>query len=451
MRIICIDMETYYAQDYTLSSLTTEAYVRDPRFETIGVGVIDDATDEKFWFNDADFREWAAKQDWKKAAILCHHAHFDGAILSWRYGINPGLWLDTLSMSRAVVGGFSVGGSLAKLATHFGIGQKGTEVIAAKDKRYADFTYEEWERYGEYCLNDCELTLGLFRLFMNGFCAPMERQITSFPKFELKLIDRTIRMFTEPTLQLDSIVLAAELAELTYKREQALELGGVPREELMSNPKFAEALRSLGVEPPMKTSPTTGKPTYAFAKTDKAMTELAEHEDERVQLLVAARLKNKSTIAETRVARLLGIAKRGTLPVYLNYCGADQSHRFSGGDKLNCLVGDTEITVLRAGEVLCIMLSALADTDLVWDGEAFVSHGGLVFQGIKEVITYDNITGTPDHKVFTTRGEEPVELGVAAREGLVLRTGRLPPRMGSPTQDVPSGERQMHPGNQLRV
>jgi hypothetical protein len=37
--IITIDFETYYDRDYSLSKLTTEAYIRDPRFEIIGVGI----------------------------------------------------------------------------------------------------------------------------------------------------------------------------------------------------------------------------------------------------------------------------------------------------------------------------------------------------------------------------------------------------------------------------
>lgn len=335
MRIVCIDFETYYDREFSLSKMTTEAYVRDPRFEVIGVGVVDESTDARMWLEETTFREWCEDQDWTNTAVLCHHAHFDGAILTWHYGVKPKLWLDTLSMARAVVGGFSKSMSLAKLAEQFNIGAKGTEVVTALGKRREDFSRAEWNQYGVYCLNDCDLTLGLLRLFMGGFYAPMERQITQFPKFELKLIDATIRMFAEPSLVLDPTTLKADLADMKYKRLAALELGGVPRDELMSNPKFAEALRNLGVTPPMKTSLTTGKPTYAFAKTDKAMQELAEHEDDRVQALVAARLKNKSTIGETRIERLLGIAERGLLPVYLNYCGADQSHRFSGGDKLN--------------------------------------------------------------------------------------------------------------------
>jgi len=37
MNLLAIDFETYYAKDYSLSKLTTEEYIRDPRFEVIGV------------------------------------------------------------------------------------------------------------------------------------------------------------------------------------------------------------------------------------------------------------------------------------------------------------------------------------------------------------------------------------------------------------------------------
>ena len=75
--------------------------------------------------------------------------------------------------------------------------------------------------------------------------------------------------------------------------------------------------------PPMKTSPTTGKETFAFAKSDEAFKALLEHEDVRVQALVNARLGNKSTLEETRTQRFIDIAKRGLLPVPVKIlCGA---------------------------------------------------------------------------------------------------------------------------------
>ena len=40
MNIVTLDFETYWDADYILSKMTTEAYVRDPRFEVHGVGIL---------------------------------------------------------------------------------------------------------------------------------------------------------------------------------------------------------------------------------------------------------------------------------------------------------------------------------------------------------------------------------------------------------------------------
>ena len=39
MNLITLDFETYYDKAFSLSKMTTEAYIRDPRFEVIGVAV----------------------------------------------------------------------------------------------------------------------------------------------------------------------------------------------------------------------------------------------------------------------------------------------------------------------------------------------------------------------------------------------------------------------------
>jgi DNA polymerase len=104
----------------------------------------------------------------------------------------------------------------------------------------------------------------------------------------------------------------------------------------MSNDKFAARLLELGVTPPMKQSKANpDKETYAFAKSDKAFTDLLESDDADVQALVAARLGVKTTIAETRALKFLETAKRGPLPVYLNFWGAKTTGRYSGGNSIN--------------------------------------------------------------------------------------------------------------------
>ena len=94
-------------------------------------------------------------------------------------------------------------------------------------------------------------------------------------------------------------------------------------------------LASLGAEIPIKISDTTGKETYAFAKTDEGFIGLLNHPDDRVQILAAARVGNKSTIEETRTENFINIANRGLLPVPLKYAGATVTHRWSGADGIN--------------------------------------------------------------------------------------------------------------------
>lgn len=331
-RLVCIDFETFYDQDYSLSKLSTSDYVRDPRFETIGVGV--KGSGPAVWMSDAFFRKLAASVDWSRTAVLAHHAQFDGLILSEHYGIRPAFWVDTLSMARAIHG-TEVGGSLAKLAVHYGAGEKGHEIVNAKGKHLADFTPEEWHRYGAYCKNDVELTHAIYlKMLSGGFPG-------GFPELELWLIDTTIRMFTEPDFRVDAEMLIEYLAEEQDRKKALLERVAKDRSVLLSNDKFAALLMEMGITPPQKVSAAkskkAGKPvlTWALSKTDPGMKALLEHERDEVRRLAEARVGVKSTINETRTERFLKLGAGGkAAPVYLLFHGA-HTGRWSGGDKTN--------------------------------------------------------------------------------------------------------------------
>jgi DNA polymerase I-like protein with 3'-5' exonuclease and polymerase domains len=323
MNLITIDFETYYDKDFSLSKITTEEYVRSELFETIGVAVkVNDGETEWFSGTEKETYKFLSKFDWKNSIALAHNAVFDMAILNWRYGISPKKIADTLSMARAIHG-TEVGGSLGALVQHYQLGEKGTEVINALGKRRIDFSDDDLSRYAGYCINDVDLTYGLF-----GCLVP------DFPVVELNLIDLTVRMFTEPVLELDTDALDIHLAGVREAKTRLMDKIEESKDMLMSNPQFAELLRSQGVEPPMKVSPTTGKETYAFSKTDEEFKALLEHDNEVVQALVAARLGVKSTIEETRTQRFTEIAGRGTLPIPLRYYAA-HTGRWGGDDKVN--------------------------------------------------------------------------------------------------------------------
>lgn len=352
MKLGCVDVETFYDNQYSLSKLTTEEYIRDPRFQVIGVSVFIEGWDAPRWFSGTheEIRNWLLAQvDWNDVGMVAHNAMFDMAILNWVFGIRPKVIFDTLSMSRPIHG-LQVGGSLKTLAAHYGIGEKGEEVHNFIGYRREDFQPGELAAYGRYCCNDVALAYSLFKIM-----AP------NFNKEELKVIDLTIRMFSEPVLTLNKDKLEKHLEGVKQRKKALLKdvlavslgadatvesgtayaalLGEEEAEQqakkiLMSNDKLAELLKTRGVEPPTKISPTTGKTTFAFAKTDEAFKALAEHEDEFVQSIVAARLGVKSTLEETRTQRFIGIAERGTLPVPIKYYGA-HTGRFSAQDLLN--------------------------------------------------------------------------------------------------------------------
>ena len=323
MDFITLDFETYYDKEFSLKKITTEEYVRDPRFEVIGVGI-------KF---NQEATEWASGTSeqllkylrqfpWQNAMLVCHNTMFDGAILAWHFGIHPRVYADTMCIARAVHG-VETSASLQAVSEKYGVGKKGTEVVRALGKHREDFTSEELSRYGDYCVNDVDLTFKLFT-----------KMAKDFPRSEMKLIDLTLRMFIQPALDLDLGLLEQHLIETRDRKDALLEAAGVTKEELMSNPKFAEVLRSLGVTPPTKISLTTGKEALAFAKTDEGFLALAEHDNEQVQALVAARLGTKSTLEETRTQRFIDISKRGLLPVPVRYYAA-HTGRWGGDDKIN--------------------------------------------------------------------------------------------------------------------
>jgi DNA polymerase I-like protein with 3'-5' exonuclease and polymerase domains len=392
-KLITLDFETYYDKEYGLKKLTTEEYIRDDRFETIGVAVKSDGVTKWCTGTHEEIKAFLDMFEMDKHFVLGHNMRFDAAILSWHYDIHPLGLFDTMSMAQ-ILHGLTESVSLANLSKFYELGEKGTEVLDALGKHRDDFTASEMGAYARYCINDVELTYDLFSEMKDKFTAP-----------EMKLIDLTIRMFTEPKLELNKGLLVRHLAEVRAKKEELLDSVAVDKETLMSNPKFAAILESMKIKVPMKESPTTGLQTYALAKTDEGFKELLEHEDPYVQALAAARIGNKSTIEETRTENFINIANRGKLPVPLKYSGAVVSHRWSGVDGINLqnLPRTSELRrAICAPKGYKIVASDLSNIELRLAYWFAKSYGKI--QQIKDGIdlykqSASDITGTPYDEV----------------------------------------------------
>jgi len=305
-----VDFETYWdSKTFTLSKMTTEEYIRDERFTDFGACFHLYGSDGPIeWVRGCDIPEYVSRIDWGRTALLAHNAQFDVSILGWKYGVSPAFIFDTLSMARALRG-VEVGNSLARLASAFGLPDKGQALHSTNGLRELDAQVEE--ELAEYCKHDVFLCERIFSALRVGY-----------PTSELRLIDMTLRMYTEPTLLLDSEMLEQALVEEKEKREGLLERLGVEEKMLASNPMFAKILTEMGVVPPKKKSKTTGKETLALAKNDALFQALLNGSNEDVSALCEARLRVKSTTERTRAQRFLDISHRGALPVPLSYYGA---------------------------------------------------------------------------------------------------------------------------------
>ena len=312
--IIVLDFETAWGRspDVRLgfSTQTNEEYVRDPRFKAWGLSwKYLGGDDHPVWVTRKDLPKFFASIDWSRTAVVAQNALFDVSIMSWHYKAKPAFIFDTLSMGRALRG-VEVGNSLKKLAEMFNLPPKGDGLTPSEnilDKLPADVE----EVLADYCCHDTWLCEQIFLRLIEGY-----------PAKELRLIDMTLRMYTNACLELDREMLIKALSEEGEKREGLLKKLSIEESALASNPKFAEVLTIMGVTPPTKVSKTTGKEAFAFAKNDALFQALLNGEREDVALLCEARLRVKSTTERTRAQRFLDISGRGPLPVPLSYYGA---------------------------------------------------------------------------------------------------------------------------------
>ena len=397
--VLAVDFETAWDRSsYTLSKMTTEEYVRDPRFKAWGLCWKDvDMTAapwtqgdpieyQTVWVRQDRIRRWAASVDWSRTAVLAHNAQFDVTILSWVYGIQPAFIFDTLSMARALRG-VEVGNSLATLADAFGLPPKG-KAVHSTDGMLDTIPFQVEQELADYCKHDTWLCEQVFLRLVQGY-----------PVKELRLIDMTIKMYTRPLLRLDADMLETAIEEERNTREGLLSRIGVEEAALASNPKFAEVLQTLGVEAPTKISKTTGEETLALAKNDALFQALLNSDNEDIALICEARLRVKSTSERTRAQRFLDIANRGTLPVPLSYYGAGTGRwtaakgsainmqNLKRGSFLRKAIMAPEEHVLVVGDLSQIeprVLAWLADYDALLDifragGDPYAQFGAQMF------------------------------------------------------------------------
>ena len=319
--IVTLDFETYYSKEYSLSKkeYNTSSYIRSPLFKAQCVG-IKDGIKKTVWYEHKDIAHALKKHSVASRPLMCHNTQFDGFILSHHYGVVPPFYLDTLCMARGLHGTLGRN-DLDTVSRLYGRGGKVKPAALKKVKGIRDLPPDLLEQLAEYMCGDTDECYEIGKM-----------QLEVYPHDELLLIDWTIRAFCDPVLRIDGNLVQEELDDEISGKAAKQRAASVGADVLQSSDKFAAALESLGVDPPMKLN-KDGELIYAFAKNDLAFQDLLDHENDSVVALVEARLATKSTQGETRARRMLELVGR-PVPVAYNYCGAHTS-RWSGGNKLN--------------------------------------------------------------------------------------------------------------------
>lgn len=360
--LVVIDFETYWdSKTYTLSKMGPIEYVRNEKFTpqlcafTLSNGsCCVDCSDVEHERLQTTFKNL----DTHDVAWCGHNMHgFDSLILSEFFDFHPQKIYDTIAMMRWTGLSRVCRESHAALTEFLGNGNKAAGTVVSDHKQWPDdFTPEERAFFIQYCKDDAA------QCYQNA-----QAMLPYMTPDALRFMSITARMATEPSFVLDEDLLLEYLSDLDAAADKA-------RQELMamfsfqtnadmlaalrSADKFADMLRSLGVEPPLKESAAktktkreklqlaadAGRPgaaeelenmqpvmTYAFSKTDVDFVLMQDHPDPRVALLVRTRLQLNSSIDRSRAETLLKFARmHKPLPIML---GAWLAHtgRYSAG------------------------------------------------------------------------------------------------------------------------
>jgi DNA polymerase III epsilon subunit-like protein len=313
-----IDFETYYsrASEYDLKSISMTDYIMDPRFKAHGVGVLPEGG-KLTWVSHKDIPEWIKSVDWANTTVVAHNVKFDGAILAWRYGVKPQAWIDTKCLAKAVLGTTISGFSLGTVAAYLGLPAKGE----LKADGVVDLDSQQEQEMASYCLTDVQICQLLYA-----------KLSPAFPSSQWEILDWSIKCFIEPELVVDSAIATEVFVQLQKDQENLISKTGLDKEVFSSNPKFAELLRNRGFHVPMKISPRTQKMIPALSLNDPEFLNMRDNADGELKTLCEARVAAKQTMERTRAEKLASIGRYSNYPFDVEFSGAKQTHRFSGGN-----------------------------------------------------------------------------------------------------------------------
>lgn len=365
--VVTLDFETHFSSDYHMGkggdSLSTIEYVTSPKFEAIGLANLTMTAEYPY----ADYQANAqceigeerikAHIEYLKGlygprlegcTVSFHNAKFDATVLRVKYNLIPKYIIDTLDLARAW-NSRQVHG-LDALAEQWGLPAKGDtsefknltlKVRYEKPKgkkapkmpvRVPTADAEQLGRLAGYATNDAARQWEVFTILFPRL---------SNPCVEVRVMRHTLDLFLHPKLGVDFDHGKKLVQVFREQLDSAVHATAQTSEEISGDKSFqallCEAVRQAGDDPQQYMKQMKRGSALATSKTDDQRELLVNHADERVRLLMAARIAQDSWplhIGRANKIMRQALAAGGLLLVPLHYYGA-ATGRFSGGESLN--------------------------------------------------------------------------------------------------------------------
>lgn len=341
--ILLIDFETYFDKEYSFDNMSTVEYVMDERFECLGMGVWESATDEQTWCEKPNVEDriklYTDRYGWNldNVTLVVQNAFFDPLILTHYFGTAPRYIIDIRHLDRHIEA--RAPHSLEEMAKRWELSNTKGDTKRFQGLHWRDIQGEPQNELFlvDYCLNDVQLEKELlFKLLP---------QITR-PEVELPLMNHTHRMYLYPSLKLNMAKARSLIPQM--KVAMGKSTGDYDKKEISGTISFTQMM--IDAMPEGETIPMKeGKPTKnmipltgpglipAFSKSDIEIDTLKLHRCDEVRNLITARLALKSW--PTHILKLQSIirqarARDGWLGIPLHYYGG-HTGRFSGAEGIN--------------------------------------------------------------------------------------------------------------------
>ncbi len=139
---------------------------------------------------------------------------------------------------------------------------------------------------------------------------------------------------------------------------------------------------------------------------------------QELRLLLETRQQASASSTAKYQALLNKASSDGRFRGGVQFSGASRTRRacLAEGSMIDVKTYDGEITQKPIQDVLV--------TDMVWDGVEWVNHEGVVFSGLKSVVTHDGVVATGEHIVWTDETNR-VTMAEAKQKGLKLWLGNI--------------------------